>query len=103
MDSRLVSDRARVNTGWVLAVIAMLLVATIPFSYAGGVLDRPGVVTEFGTGDLIQIAFVVAAFVASGAWLIHVRPRTTGRHDIETVMSRCAGRPCWFAFNVYSR
>ncbi len=35
--------------------------------------------------------------------VVHIRPRMTGRHDIETIMDRCAGGPCWFAFNVYSR
>jgi hypothetical protein len=35
--------------------------------------------------------------------VIHIRPRTTGRHTIETAMIRCASAPCWFAFNVYSR
>lgn len=35
--------------------------------------------------------------------IIHVRPAMTGNYDIEAVMARCAGDPCWFAFNVYSR
>lgn len=35
--------------------------------------------------------------------VIHIRPRTTGRHTIEAAMIRCSGAPCWFAFNVYSR
>jgi hypothetical protein len=35
--------------------------------------------------------------------VVHVRPRTTGRHTVEVTMVRCAQAPCWFAFNVYSR
>ena len=35
--------------------------------------------------------------------VLHVRPVATGNYDIEAVMARCAGDPCWFAFNVYSR
>lgn len=35
--------------------------------------------------------------------IIHVRPRVTGRHDIEVEIMGCTGAPCWFAFNVYSR
>jgi hypothetical protein len=35
--------------------------------------------------------------------VIHVRPIATGNYDIEAVMARCTGDPCWFAFNVYSR
>ncbi len=32
-----------------------------------------------------------------------VRPSYTGPHTIEVVMLRCAGSPCYFAFNVYAR
>jgi len=35
--------------------------------------------------------------------VIHVRPSVTGQYTIETVMARCGGAPCWYAFNVYSR
>ncbi|HYD89391.1 MAG TPA: hypothetical protein VEA80_18070 [Vitreimonas sp.] len=35
--------------------------------------------------------------------VVHVRPRTTGRHTVEVEMVRCVSEPCWFAFNVYSR
>lgn len=35
--------------------------------------------------------------------VVHVRPRTTGRHTVEVTMVRCVQAPCWLAFNVYSR
>lgn len=35
--------------------------------------------------------------------IIHVRPTVTGNYDVEALMSRCAGSPCWYAFNVYAR
>jgi hypothetical protein len=35
--------------------------------------------------------------------VIHVRPYATGQHAIDVEMQGCAGAPCWFAFNVYSR
>lgn len=35
--------------------------------------------------------------------ILHVRPAVTGNYEIEAIMARCAGSPCWYAFNVYSR
>jgi len=35
--------------------------------------------------------------------VVHVRPRSTGRHVVEIEMVHCVSEPCWFAFNVYSR
>lgn len=35
--------------------------------------------------------------------IVHIRPTVTGNYDIEALMQRCAGQPCWYAFNVYSR
>lgn len=35
--------------------------------------------------------------------IVHVRPTVTGNYEVEALMSRCAGAPCWYAFNVYSR
>lgn len=34
--------------------------------------------------------------------IIHARPRLTGQYTIEVSMLRCAGDPCWYAFNVYA-
>ena len=35
--------------------------------------------------------------------ILHVRPTVTGNYEVEAVMARCTGSPCWYAFNVYSR
>lgn len=35
--------------------------------------------------------------------VLSVRPTQTGPYTIEVVMYACGARPCWFAFNVYSR
>jgi len=35
--------------------------------------------------------------------IIHVRPVATGNYEVEALMPRCDGAPCWYAFNVYSR
>jgi hypothetical protein len=35
--------------------------------------------------------------------IVHIVPTVTGQYDIEAVMVRCNGAPCWYAFNVYSR
>ncbi|MBY0566318.1 MAG: hypothetical protein K2P70_03345 [Hyphomonadaceae bacterium] len=35
--------------------------------------------------------------------IVHVRPAVTGNYEVEAVMARCNGAPCWYAFNVYSR
>lgn len=49
-------------------------------------------------------ARIVAADTGSDARpVIHVRPYSSGRHDIEVEMRQCAVATCWFAFNVYSR
>jgi hypothetical protein len=32
-----------------------------------------------------------------------VRPLVTGPYEVEVMMIRCAGAPCWYAYNVYSR
>lgn len=38
-----------------------------------------------------------------GAWLVDVRPQTTGQYSIEVTMQRCAAAQCWYAFNIYAR
>ncbi|MES1202722.1 MAG: hypothetical protein ABUS57_14900 [Pseudomonadota bacterium] len=35
--------------------------------------------------------------------ILHVRPRTTGVHNLAVSMYRCAGANCYFAVNVYSK
>lgn len=35
--------------------------------------------------------------------IVHVRPVFTGNYEVEALMPRCSGAPCWYAFNVYSR
>lgn len=35
--------------------------------------------------------------------VLTISPRVTGSYTIDAIMVRCAGNPCWFAFNVYSR
>ncbi|WP_395645732.1 hypothetical protein [Terricaulis sp.] len=35
--------------------------------------------------------------------VLHIQPRVTGPYEVQALMVRCRGDPCWFAFNVYSR
>lgn len=35
--------------------------------------------------------------------VLQFNPQSTGAHTIEVIMAQCAARPCYFAFNVYSR
>ncbi|WP_344214599.1 sensor histidine kinase [Kribbella sancticallisti] len=65
-------DRVRRIGGWSLAVLTLFLFATVPFSLAGGVMDRPEVV---GQGVDLWLGLIVAAFALSGAALIQLRPR----------------------------
>ncbi|WP_344112808.1 sensor histidine kinase [Kribbella alba] len=65
-------DRVRRIGGWSLAALTLVLFATIPFSLAGGVTSRPGVV---GPGPSWWIGLIVAGFALSGAALIQLRPR----------------------------
>ncbi|MEP9381815.1 histidine kinase [Nocardioides sp. KR10-350] len=69
------ADRGRRALGWGLAALAILLLASVPFSLAGGVVDRPRVSFESGTGDTVAATLVVVGFALSGALLIHLRPR----------------------------
>jgi hypothetical protein len=65
-------DEVRRLGGWLLVVLGLLLLVSVPFSLAGGVMSRPGVVAD-GPGP--WIAAYVPAFVLSGGVLIHLRPR----------------------------
>jgi signal transduction histidine kinase len=65
-------DRWRRTTGWTIALLTLALLATVPFSLAGDVMSRPAVVSE---GPDPWLGLIVAAFAASGAALIHLRPR----------------------------
>ena len=48
-------------------------------------------------------AGIARAVARSGGEEMYVRPRVTGRHVLDVTMENCAGDPCWFAFNVYTR
>ena len=65
-------DQARRLGGWCLVALGLLMLASVPLSLSGGVMARPGVVSE-GPGP--WIAAFVPAFVLSGGVLIHFRPR----------------------------
>jgi signal transduction histidine kinase len=68
------AERARVITAWVLAAVSLLLLASIPLSLSGDVMDRPGTTHAEASGGWFVIA-IVAAFTVSGAALIRFRPR----------------------------
>ncbi|MGH8881127.1 MAG: hypothetical protein ACRD0P_27870, partial [Stackebrandtia sp.] len=68
------ADRARVTIGWILAALSLLLLASIPVSLSGDVMSRPGM-THVDQGVDWFDSGIVAAFAASGAALIRVRPR----------------------------
>jgi signal transduction histidine kinase len=63
-----------VVTGWALAGLSLLLLASIPVSLSGDVMARPGMTHSDAAGDWFAIA-IVAAFALSGAALIRLRPR----------------------------
>lgn len=68
------AERARVVAGWGLAVLSLLLLASVPLSLSGDVLGRPGLTYSGRTGDWFT-AVVVATFTLSGAALVRARPR----------------------------
>src|SRR3954447_7169224 len=70
----MLSDRARRRAGWCVATAAVLLLATVPFSWSGGVAMRPGV-THGTTGQGWAAVLAIASFTFSGAALIQARPR----------------------------
>ena len=65
-------DTSRRCIGWSLAGLALLLLVSVPLSLAGGVMSRPGVVSS---GPDLWVAVFVPAFVLSGGFLVHLRPR----------------------------
>jgi len=69
-----VSDRTRRLVGWAAACLALLLFATVPLSWSGGVASRPGVSHGLTAQDLMA-SIVVLSFAFSGAALVHARPR----------------------------
>ncbi|MFC5175391.1 sensor histidine kinase [Nocardioides taihuensis] len=68
-------DRRLALLGWGLAVLALLLIAAVPFLVSGGVNDRPQVVAGYPARDYVAHLVIVASLVLSGAWLVHLRPR----------------------------
>ena len=75
MGTRAVSDRTRRLVGWTAASVALLLFATLPLSWSGGVASRPGVITHGLTAQDWAASVVVLSFAFSGAALVHARPR----------------------------
>jgi signal transduction histidine kinase len=69
-----ISDRARRVVGGCVAVAAVLLLATVPLSWSGGVAARPGV-THGTMGQDWPAVLVIGSFMFSGVALIHARPR----------------------------
>ena len=67
-------DRLRRTAGWSLAVVTMLLFASVPLSLSGGVLARPGVNGDPGDAEL-WLGWLIAAYVISGVTLVQLRPR----------------------------
>lgn len=67
-------DRVRRIGGWSLAALTLALFATVPFSLAGGVMSRPGIVAS---GPGMWIGLIVACFALSGGALIQLRPRNS--------------------------
>jgi signal transduction histidine kinase len=63
-----------VVTGWALAGLSLLLLASIPVSLSGDVMARPGMTHSDAAGNWFAMA-IVAAFALSGAALIRLRPR----------------------------
>ncbi|HEY9377715.1 MAG TPA: ATP-binding protein [Jiangellaceae bacterium] len=68
------AERVRVMTGWLLAALSLLLLASNPVLLPGDVMARPGMTHSDRTGDWFSMA-IVAAFALSGAALIRLRPR----------------------------
>src|SRR3954447_15669159 len=70
----MLSDRARRRAGWCVATAAVLLLATVPFSWSGGGAMRPGV-THRTTGQGWAAGLAILSFTFSGAAVIEARPR----------------------------
>jgi signal transduction histidine kinase len=63
----------RRGAGWCLVGLTAVLVATVPWSLAGGVASRAGVAPDVAT-SLWMGGAVVGGFVVAGATLVHLRP-----------------------------
>lgn len=74
MGAPAISDRARRVVGGCVAVAAVLLLATVPLSWSGGVAARPGV-THDTIGQDWPVVLIIGSFTFSGVALIHARPR----------------------------
>jgi signal transduction histidine kinase len=68
-------DRRLAVLGWSLALLALALMATIPFLVADGVNERPRVRVGYPTREYLAHLGIVGALVLSGAWLTQLRPR----------------------------
>jgi signal transduction histidine kinase len=68
------TDRARVATAWSLAALSLLLLATIPVSFSGDLMSRPGMTYPESSVDWFSMA-IVATLTLSGTALIRLRPR----------------------------
>jgi len=65
-------DLWRRIAGWSIAALTMVLLASVPFSLAGDVMSRPGIIAE---GPDVWLGLIVAAFAFSGGALVQLRPR----------------------------
>ena len=67
-------DRLLRIGGWCLAALTFALLASIPLSLSGGVLDRPGIQENAREAEL-WLGWLIAAYVLSGVTLVQLRPR----------------------------
>ena len=69
------SPRNAAVAAWAFAALALVLAATVPVSVSGGVASRPEIDNPGMWSDYWVHVLIVMAFTASGAALIHMRPR----------------------------
>jgi signal transduction histidine kinase len=74
MSALVAADRTLRVAGWSVAALSALLVATVPVSLSGSVLDRPGVDRAGLVSPLLGV-LVVVGFVIAGVVLVQLRPR----------------------------
>jgi signal transduction histidine kinase len=74
METVMAGDRGLRVVGWGLAAVSVTLIATAPFSLAGGVTSRPGVERGLYASVLLG-SLVVVGFTSAGVILIYLRPR----------------------------
>ncbi|GAB3767695.1 signal transduction histidine kinase [Nocardioides ginsengisegetis] len=70
-----IRDRRLALLGWLLAALALALMASVPLSVSGGVNERPGVRAGYPVSEWLAHTVIVAVLVGSGAWLTQLRPR----------------------------